>query len=61
MSFEGITGTEQVRKEDHQVLRDFYLIKGKAKAAMRDADDYADIVSAGRHFLSPQAAGCTMA
>jgi len=61
MSFEGITGTEQVRKEDHQVLRDFYLIKGKAKSAMHDADDYADIVSSGRHFLSPQAAGCTMA
>ena len=61
MKFESLTGTEEIRKEDHQVLRDFYLIKGKAKAQMRDKDDYADIVNSGRHFLSPEAAGCKMA
>jgi len=61
LKFESLTGLEEVRKEDHQVLRDFYLIKGKSKAKMRDKDDYADIVSSGRHFLSPEEAGCKMA
>lgn len=61
MKFESLTGTEEIRKEDHQVLRDFYLIKGKAKAQMRDKDDYADIVDSSRFFLSPEAAGCKMA
>ena len=58
MKFESITGEEEIRKEDHQVLRDFYLIKGKAKSQMRDKDDYADIVSSNRSFLSPAQAGC---
>ncbi|OWT80859.1 MULTISPECIES: ABC transporter substrate-binding protein [unclassified Achromobacter] len=61
MQFDGVTGTEEVRKEDHQVLRDFYLIKGKAKAKMKDKDDYADIINSGRFFLSPEQAGCKMA
>ncbi len=61
LKFESLTGLEEVRKEDHQVLRDFYLIKGKAKGQMRDKDDYADIISSGRFFLSPQEAGCKMA
>lgn len=61
LKFESLTGIEEVRKEDHQVLRDFYLIKGKAKGQMRDKDDYADIISSGRFFLSPQEVGCKMA
>lgn len=61
LKFESLTGLEEVRKEDHQVLRDFYLIKGKARGQMRDKDDYADIISSGRFFLSPQEAGCKMA
>jgi branched-chain amino acid transport system substrate-binding protein len=61
MKFESLTGTEEIRKEDHQVLRDFYLIKGKAKSQMRDKDDYADIISHGRSFLAPDIAGCKMA
>ena len=60
MKFEGLTGLEEVRKEDHQVLRDFYLLKGKAKAKMRDKDDYAEILNAGRSFLSAAQAGCKM-
>lgn len=61
LKFESLTGLEEVRKEDHQVLRDFYLIRGKAKGQMHDKDDYADIVSSGRFFLSPKEAGCKMA
>ncbi|KRB85112.1 ABC transporter substrate-binding protein [Noviherbaspirillum sp. Root189] len=60
MKFESLTGMEEIRKEDHQVLRDFYLVKGKAKAQMRDKDDYAEIINSGRFFLSPDVAGCKM-
>ncbi|EJN09071.1 ABC transporter substrate-binding protein [Herbaspirillum sp. YR522] len=61
MKFDSLTGTEEVRKADHQVLRDFYLVKGKGKSKMRDKDDYADIIHSGRYFLAPEAAGCKMA
>jgi len=61
MVFEGLTGTEEVRREDHQVLRDFYLIKGKSKQNMRDKDDYADIIHSGRFFLAPEQTNCKMA
>lgn len=60
LSFESLTGTEEVRREDHQVLRDFYLIKGKAKAKMKDDDDYADIINSGRYFLPPEKSECKM-
>lgn len=60
LEFEGLTGIEQVRKEDHQTLRDFYLIKGKARNQMADKDDYAEIINSGRFFLSPAEAHCKM-
>lgn len=60
MVFESLTGTEEIRREDHQVLRDFYLIKGKAKAKMKDNDDYADIINSGRFFLAPEQTNCKM-
>lgn len=58
--YAGLTGEEEIRAGDHQVIKDYYLLKGKAKAAMTDKGDYADVVSAGKSFLSPEAAGCSM-
>lgn len=60
MTFEGPTGTETVRKEDHQVMKDYYLMLGKAKAAMKDKNDFAEIISAKRAFLPPDQTGCKM-
>ena len=60
LKYEGLTGEEEIRAEDHQVIKDYYLLKGKAKADMADKDDYAEIISAGKSFLSPEDAGCTM-
>ncbi|WP_322994471.1 ABC transporter substrate-binding protein [Castellaniella sp.] len=59
-SYDGLTGTEVIRKEDHQVIKNYYLLKGKAKSAMADSDDYCDIVHGGQSFLSPEQAGCKM-
>ena len=32
MKYDGLTGTEEIRKADHQVIKDYYLLKGKAKS-----------------------------
>lgn len=61
MKYDGLTGPEEVRKGDHQVLKNYYLLKGKAKSKMKNADDYADIVSSGQSFLPLDKTGCKMA
>ncbi|MFL9992825.1 amino acid/amide ABC transporter substrate-binding protein, HAAT family [Burkholderia sp. GAS332] len=61
MKYDGLTGPEEVRKGDHQVLKNYYLLKGKAKNKMKSADDYADIVSSGQSFLPLDKTGCKMA
>ena len=61
MKYDGLTGPEEVRKGDHQVLKNYYLLKGKAKNKMKNADDYADIVSYGQSFLPLDKTGCKMA
>lgn len=60
LKYEGPTGPEEIRAADHQVIKDYYLLKGKAKSAMADKDDFMEILSSGKSFLSPEAAGCKM-
>ena len=50
MKYDGLTGSEEVRAADHQVIKDYYLLKGKAKSRMKDKDDYAEVISAGKSF-----------
>lgn len=60
MKYQGLTGEEEVRKEDHQVLKNYYLLKGKAKSKMKNKDDYVDVLSSGRSFLPIDQTGCKM-
>ncbi|CAB3810564.1 ABC transporter substrate-binding protein [Paraburkholderia fynbosensis] len=60
MKYDGLTGPEEVRAGDHQVLKNYYLLKGKAKSKMKSADDYADIVNSGQSFLPLDKTGCKM-
>lgn len=60
LTYDGLTGPETVRAADHQVIKNYYLLKGKAKADMKDKDDYAEIIHSGQSFLDPEAAGCKM-
>jgi branched-chain amino acid transport system substrate-binding protein len=60
MKYQGLTG-EEVRKADHQVLKNYYLLKGKAKAKMKNKDDYVDVVSSGKSFLPVDQTGCKLA
>lgn len=58
---DGATGLESVRAGDHQVLKNYYLLKGKAKSAKKYADDHADIISFGKSFEDISASKCKMA
>jgi branched-chain amino acid transport system substrate-binding protein len=58
--YDGPTGPEEIRAFDHQVIKDYYLLKGKAGAAMMDKDDFVQIVSSGKSFLTQQQSGCKM-
>jgi branched-chain amino acid transport system substrate-binding protein len=61
MKYEGLTGTEEIRKADHQVIKDYYLLKGKAKSKMKNPADYVDVVSSGKSFLPLEKTGCKLA
>jgi branched-chain amino acid transport system substrate-binding protein len=61
MKYEGLTGTEEIRAADHQVMKNYYLLKGKAKAKMANKNDYADIISFGKSFLPVEKTLCKMA
>ncbi|MET3915080.1 branched-chain amino acid transport system substrate-binding protein [Variovorax sp. OAS795] len=61
MKYDGLTGSEEIRKADHQVIKDYYLLKGKAKSKMKNAADYVDVVSAGKSFLPIDKTGCKLA
>ena len=60
LKYTGLTGEEEIRAADHQVIKDYYLLKGKAKDAMTGKDDYVDIISSGKSFLSAEQSGCKM-
>lgn len=61
MKYQGVTGEESVRPQDHQVIKPYYLMLGKAKAQMRNAYDFATVESAEEDFLPPDRTGCHMA
>ena len=60
MKYAGLTGEEEIRKGDHQVIKNYYLLKGKAKAKMANKDDYVDIISSGMSFLALDQTGCKL-
>ena len=59
--YQGLTGEEEVRKADHQVLKNYYLLKGKAKSKMKNKDDCVDVLSSGKSFLPFDQTGCKRA
>lgn len=59
-TYEGVTGQEEVRADDHQVIKDYYLLQGKSEDAMADEDDLMKVLSSGKSFLSSQQKSCTL-
>jgi branched-chain amino acid transport system substrate-binding protein len=60
MTYQGPTGEETVRAADHQVIKDYYLMLGKARSAMRDPSDFASIIAGTKAFQEPDKTGCRM-
>ena len=60
MKYDGLTGTEEIRKADHQVIKDYYLLKGKAKSKMKNPADFVEVVSSGKSFLPIDKTGCKL-
>jgi branched-chain amino acid transport system substrate-binding protein len=60
MKYQGLTGEEEVRKADHQVIKSYYLLKGKAKAKMQNKDDFMEVLSSGKSFLAVDQTGCKL-
>lgn len=58
MKYDGFMGLEEICKGDYQVLKNYYLLKGKLKVWMKNVDDYVDIVSLGQLFLLFDKMGC---
>jgi len=59
LRYEGPTGSEEIRPFDHQCIKDYYLLRGKAPKAMADADDFLEVLASIRAFQDRDKAGCT--
>lgn len=60
MEYDGLTGRERVRADDHQVIKNYYLLKGKNPSEMADKNDYAEIVTFGQAYRSVEETGCQL-
>lgn len=60
LSYEGVTGPERIRPEDHQVVKPYYFMRGKGSAAMANADDFVEILSSEVALLPVDKTGCKM-
>jgi branched-chain amino acid transport system substrate-binding protein len=60
LKYKGLTGDEEIRAFDHQVIKEYYLLLGKKKSGMSDSDDYVDIISSGKSFVSQKDSACKM-
>jgi len=61
MKYEGPTGDEEIQAFDHQCVKNYYLLKGKSAAQKKSSDDYVEIVSFGKSFLTQAQSLCKMA
>ena len=59
-TYQGLTGEEQIRAFDHQCVKNYMLIRGKKKSAMKDADDFADILYSSRAVSTRGESECKM-
>ncbi len=58
---DGITGREKWRACDHQCIKNYFTVKCKGPQAMKDPEDFGDIVGYSANFLPCEKTGCKMA
>jgi branched-chain amino acid transport system substrate-binding protein len=60
LTYEGVTGTESIRPEDHQVVKPYYFMRGKAAGDMADGDDFVEILESATALPPVDQTGCQM-
>jgi len=60
MKFQGLTGNEEIRAFDHQVIKKFFLIQAKEKKDIKGPQDYLNLISSGISFPSQAESECKM-
>lgn len=58
--FDGVTGDEVFRAEDHQLLKDYYVLVGKPVGQAGDEDDMMEVLNAGGDPMPVEETGCTL-
>lgn len=58
--FAGVKGDEVFRADDHQLLKDYYVLVGKPAGERADADDIMKVVHAGGEPVPLAQAGCKL-
>lgn len=61
LTYEGPTGSETIQAFDHQVAKNFYLVRGKAAAAKKYEDQYVEVLSSGHATVDEAHSVCKMA
>ena len=59
--YQGLTGEEEIRAADHQVAKNYLLMRSKAKGAMRDQDDFAELIATSNTLVPLMKSECSMA
>lgn len=58
--YDGLTGPEEVRAFDNEMMKDYYLLRGKSKAEMKGPDDLATVLGQGRSFVAQAQSLCKL-
>lgn len=58
--FKGVTGDEVFRADDHQLLKDYYVLVGKPAGQAKDEDDMMEVLHAGGDPMPVEKTGCKL-
>lgn len=58
--YDGPTGREKIRAFDHQVAKNYFVLRGKNKADMRDAEDFFEVIGSRSALPSEAESECKM-
>ena len=59
--YDGLTGSEEVRAFDNELLKNYYLLRGKRKVDIKGPEDLAEMLGSGRSYVSQADSACKRA
>lgn len=60
MEIEGLSGPERFRPEDHQLLKGYFLLRGRSKSDMQDPDDFMELLATENTPPPLDQVGCSL-